>query len=149
MINNPDDFKNIFSENFTILENEEKLIYYKENTPISLVGFTDALETKVNYEILEKENTYFRFILAHEPDEYNKIKDYDFDIMLSGHSHNGQVRVPFIGTIYTPIGSKTYYDNYYKLDNKEIFISNGIGTSGLDFRFGSTPSINIYRLYAY
>ena len=107
------------------------------------------METKVNYEILEKENTYFRFILAHEPDEYNKIKDYDFDIMLSGHSHNGQVRVPFIGTIYTPIGSKTYYDNYYKLDNKEIFISNGIGTSGLDFRFGSTPSINIYRLYAY
>lgn len=148
MINSPDNFKNIFSENFTILENEEKLIYYKETTPISLVGFTDALETKVNYEILEKENTYFRFIIAHEPDEYNKIKDYDFDIMLSGHSHNGQVRLPFIGTIYTPIGSKTYYDNYYKLDNREIFVSNGIGTSGLDFRFGSTPSINLYRLYA-
>lgn len=149
MINNPEDFKNIFSENFTILENEEKLIYYKESTPISLIGFTDALETKVNYEILEKENAYFRFIIAHEPDEYNKIKDYDFDIMLSGHSHNGQVKLPFIGAIYTPIGSKTYYENYYKLDNREIFISNGIGTSGLDFRFGSTPSINLYRLYAY
>lgn len=145
----PEDFKTIFSENFTLLENEEKLLYYKESTPISLVGFTDALETKVNYEILEKENTYFRFILAHEPDEYDKIKNYDFDILLSGHSHNGQVRLPFIGAIYTPTGSKKYYENYYKLDNREIFISNGIGTSGIDARFLSTPSINLYRIYAY
>lgn len=145
----PEDFKTIFSENFTLLENEEKLLYYKESTPISLVGFTDALETKVNYEILEKENTYFRFILAHEPDEYDKIKNYDFDILLSGHSHNGQIRLPFIGAIYTPTGSKKYYENYYKLDNREIFISNGIGTSGIDVRFLSTPSINLYRIYAY
>lgn len=145
----PEDFKTIFSENFTLLENEEKLLYYKESTPISLVGFSDALETKVNYEILEKENTYFRFILAHEPDEYDKIKNYDFDILLSGHSHNGQIRLPFIGAIYTPTGSKKYYENYYKLDNREIFISNGIGTSGIDVRFLSTPSINLYRIYAY
>lgn len=145
----PEDFKTIFSENFTLLENEEKLLYYKESTPISLVGFSDALETKVNYEILEKENTYFRFILAHEPDEYDKIKNYDFDILLSGHSHNGQARLPFIGAIYTPTGSKKYYENYYKLDNREIFISNGIGTSGIDVRFLSTPSINLYRIYAY
>ena len=149
MVNNPEDFKNIFSENFTILENEEKLIYYKETTPISLVGFSDALETKVNYEILEKENNYFRFIMLHEPDEYEKIKEYDFDIMFAGHSHNGQVRLPLIGTIYTPVGSKKYYQEYYKLDNREIFISNGIGTSGLDVRFLSTPSINLYRIYAY
>lgn len=149
MVNNPEGFKNIFSENFTILENEEKLIYFKETTPISLVGFSDALETKVNYDILEKENNYFRFIMLHEPDEYEKIKEYDFDIMFAGHSHNGQVRLPLIGTIYTPVGSKKYYQEYYKLDNREIFISNGIGTSGLDVRFLSTPSINLYRIYAY
>ena len=149
MVNNPEDFKNIFSENFTILENEEKLIYYKETTPISLAGFSDALETKVNYEILEKENNYFRFIMLHEPDEYEKIKEYDFDILFSGHSHNGQVRLPLIGTVYTPVGSKKYYQEYYKLDNREIFISNGIGTSGLDVRFLSSPSINLYRIYAY
>lgn len=149
IIKNPEMFTEIFSDNFTILNDEEKLLYYKDTTPISIIGFQDALEAKVDYEILEKENTYFRIILAHEPDEYNKIKEYDFNILLSGHSHNGQVRLPLIGAIYTPTGSKTYYENYYKLDNKEIFISNGIGTSGLDVRFLSTPSINLYRLYAY
>ena len=75
------------------------------------------------------------------------VKEYDFDILFSGHSHNGQVRLPLIGTVYTPVGSKKYYQEYYKLDNREIFISNGIGTSGLDVRFLSSPSINLYRLY--
>lgn len=144
-----DDFKEIFSENFTLLENEEKLIYYNDTTPISIIGLSDATETKVNYDIFEKENNYFRIVLAHEPDEYNKIKEYNFNILLSGHSHNGQIRFPLIGAIYTPIGSKTYYENYYNLDNREIFISNGIGTSGINLRMGSTPSINLYRLYAY
>ena len=148
-IKNLETFKKIMDDNFTILDNEEKLIYYKENNPISLVGLSDASETKVNYDILKKENKYYRFILTHEPDEYNKIKEYNFNILLSGHSHNGQVRIPFIGAIYTPVGSKTYYDEYYNLDNKEIFISNGIGTSILNIRFNSKPSINLYRLYAY
>lgn len=144
-----DDFKNIFSESFNTLENEEKLLYYKESTPISLVGLTDASETKVDYKVFDTENNYFRIVLAHEPDEYINIKEYSFNVLLSGHSHNGQVRIPFIGAIYTPKGSKTYYEEYYKLDNREIFISNGIGTSGLNLRFNSVPSINLYRLYAY
>lgn len=143
-----DRFKKIMDTNFTILDNEEKLIYYKENNPISLVGLSDSSETKINYDILEKENNYYRFILCHEPDEYKKISNYSFNVMLSGHSHGGQVKIPLIGKIYTPVGAKTYYDNYYKLDNKEIFVSNGIGTTRIDIRFNSEPSINLYRLYA-
>ena len=144
-----EEFEKVLSDNFTILENEEKLLYFNETTPISIIGLTDASETKVNYEVFNKENTLFRIVLAHQPDEYNKIKEYSFNILLSGHSHNGQIRLPFIGALYTPIGSKTFYENYYKLDNREIFISNGIGTSTINLRFGSTPSINLYRLYAY
>jgi len=103
-----DDFNSILSDNFTILNNEEKLIYYKENNPISVTGFVDAKESDPNYELLKNENTYFRFVLIHEPDEFDKIKDYNFNIMLSGHSHNGQVRIPLLGKLYTPIGSKKY-----------------------------------------
>jgi len=142
------DFKTILSDNFTILNNEEKLIYYKENTPISITGFVDSLEDKPIYDILKNDNNYFRFVLIHEPDEFDKIKDYNFNIMLSGHSHNGQIRIPLIGKIYTPKGSKKYYEDYYNLNNKELFISNGIGTSGINLRFMSSPTINLYRIYA-
>lgn len=142
------DFKNILSDNFIILNNEEQLVYYKENTPISIAGFKDSSEGKPNYDLLKNENNYFRFVLIHEPDEFDKIKDYNFNIMLSGHSHNGQVRIPLIGKIYTPKGSKKYYEDYYNMNNKELFVSNGIGTSLLNIRFMSQPSINLYRIYA-
>lgn len=142
------DFNSILSDSFIVLNNEEKLIYHKENTPISITGFEDSSEGKPTYDLLKEENTYFRFVLIHEPDEFDKIKDYNFNIMLSGHSHNGQVRIPLIGKIYTPKGSKKYYDDYYNINNKELFISNGIGTSGINIRFMSQPSINLYRVYA-
>ena len=142
-------FNSIFEDNFIILNNEEKLLYYKEETPISIVGLTDKSETKVDYSILEKENNYYRIILAHEPDEYENIKEYTFNLLLSGHSHNGQIKLPFIGAIYTPVGAKKYYDDHYILDNREIFVSSGIGTSTIDFRLNSKPSINLYRLYAH
>lgn len=147
-IKNLKDFESILKENFTILNNEEKLIYYKENIPLSITGFVDSSEADPNYELLTHDNNNYRFVLIHEPDEFDKIKDYKFNIMLSGHSHNGQIRLPLIGKIYTPHGSKKYYEKYYKINNKELFISNGIGTSTIDYRFMSTPSINLYRLYA-
>ena len=142
-------FNNIFSDNFIVLNNEEKLLYYKDNTPISIIGLTDMSETKVDYSPFENESNYYRIVLAHEPDEYDKIKDYKFNILLSGHSHNGQIRIPLLGAVYTPTGAKKYYDNYYNLEGHEIYISNGIGTSLIDLRLNNTPSINLYRLYAH
>ena len=142
-----DEYKKILDGNFTLIDNEEKLIYYKDATPISLVGIKDTLESTPDYNILNKEHNYFRIVLVHEPDAYDNIKNNNINLMLSGHSHNGQVRIPFIGAIYTPVGSKKYYENYYKLNNTELYISNGIGTSGINIRFMSQPSINLYRLY--
>ena len=76
-----------------------------------------------------------------------KIKDKNIDLFLAGHSLNGQVRLPFIGSIYTPTGAKKYYDSKYKIDNTEIYISNGLGTSKIPYRLNNRPSINLYRFY--
>lgn len=142
------DYKKIMDNNFTILDNQEKILYYKNNEAISLIGLADSLESKVDYNIFNRETNYYTFVLCHEPDEFDNIKHSNFNILLSGHSHNGQIRIPFIGAIYTPVGSKTYYDEHYELENKQIFVSNGIGTSEINFRFLSRPSINLYRLYS-
>jgi len=142
------DYKKILDNNFTLLDNQEKILYFKNNEAISIIGLADSLESKINYEVFNKENNNYTFVLVHEPDEFEKINKYNFNVLVSGHSHNGQIRLPFIGAIYTPIGSKTYFEEYYKIDNKEIFVSNGIGTTTLNLRFMSKPSINLYRLYS-
>ena len=131
------------------INNLNKLIYYKGDTPIMLIGLDDSingnqsLDMAFNYE----ENNYYKILIAHEPDTYEKIKDKNIDLFLTGHSLNGQVRLPFIGSIYTPTGAKKYYDSKYKIDNTEIYISNGLGTSKIPYRLNNRPSINLYRFY--
>ena len=131
------------------INNLNKLIYYKGDTPIMLIGLDDSINGNQNLDMAfnYEENNYYKILIAHEPDTYEKIKDKNIDLFLAGHSLNGQVRLPFIGSIYTPTGAKKYYDSKYKIDNTEIYISNGLGTSKIPYRLNNRPSINLYRFY--
>lgn len=137
----------IENTDFVFLKNSSDLIYYNGNTPIYLVGLDDNLESNIDLSIINNEQNYYSILLSHEPDVYDKVKDYNFDLMLAGHSHNGQIRLPLLGAIYKVNGAKKYYDEHYKLNNTELFISGGLGTSKYKFRFLTKPSINFYRLY--
>lgn len=131
------------------LNNLNKLIYYKGDTPIMLIGLDDSINGNQNIEMAfnYEDNNYYKILLTHEPDSYEKIKDKNLDLILAGHSLNGQIRLPFIGSIYTPNGAKKYYDAKYKIDKTEIYISSGLGTSKIPYRLNNRPSINLYRFY--
>lgn len=135
--------------NIKILNNTNDIIYYNNGiVPIRIVGLSDSLTSTQDLDsafYYEDDNLY-TIVLTHEPDDYDKITK-NIDLFLAGHSHNGQIRLPFIGAIYTPVGAKKYYDNKYEIDDTTIFISSGIGTSKIKFRFLNKPSINFYRLY--
>lgn len=149
-------YENIMTESgFKILDNESDLIYYKANTPIIISGFSSSIKSIPDYENIfvdlnlteEELSSYYKILLVHEPDQLLDLKDKGFDLVLSGHSHNGQIRVPFIGTVIKTEGAKTYYDSYYKVDDTDLYISGGVGCSTLNLRFMDKPSFNFYRLY--
>ncbi len=150
-INGEDDYANnnfktiISTSNFIFLDNSSELIYYESNTPIVISG----VDTKnPDYEkISNNDNSLYKILLIHTPDEIKNIKKNNFDLILAGHSHGGQIRIPFIGAIYNYDGAKIYNESYYKLDKTDLFISSGIGTSNYPYRFLNKPSINLYRLY--
>lgn len=138
--------------NFINLNNDYDLIYNNNNSSILIAGINTNDEinesTKKINEFLDntEDNIIYKILLLHEPD---KILDFDYnkyDLILAGHSHNGQIRLPFIGAIYTPEGAKKYYDEYYELNNTKLYISSGIGTSTLKLRLFNRPSFNFYRL---
>ncbi len=141
--------KVIDNTSFIDFNNKNDLIYYEDNIPIRLVGLDDYLEFNLNIEeAFNYENDdIYTILFAHEPDLIDKLLDKNIDLMLSGHSHNGQIRLPFIGKIYTPDGSKKYYDEFYKINNTNLYISGGLGTSKIPFRLLVKPSFNFYRLY--
>ncbi len=136
---------------FTDLNDTYKLLYNNSNEPILLVGVSSNYKKdhiketieNINKEINVKYN--YSILLVHEPDYINEIDYSKYNLILAGHNHGGQIRLPFIGGIIYD-KNKLYKDSYYKLNKTKLFISNGIGTSKYKFRFLNKPSINLYRL---
>lgn len=140
---------------FTNLNNTYEYIYKEGYEPLLLSGLNTRQEetsviTRYNTLQVKIENSnidsIYNILLLHEPDLIDNINIEDYQLILAGHSHNGQIRLPFIGAIIKPDGAKKYYDEYYELGNTKLYISSGLGTSGLDFRLFNRPSINFYRL---
>ena len=146
-----DEYKNIiYDGGFSLLKNSYDIVYNKDNNPILIYGVDDVLYGSPTIKDLNKkelEDISYKIILVHEPDYIDKIiNQYDVNLILSGHSHNGQVKLFGFKPFWTPEGSKKYFSPYYEMNDTKIYISNGIGTSLVDFRFGSIPSINFFRL---
>lgn len=138
-------FNEVFTNStFEILNNNIKNIY-KNSSHIQLIAIDDNYQ--VYNEIQKQEDNTFKIVITHMPDNTDKIIETLIpDIILAGHSHNGQVRLPFIGPIMKKIGSKKYIDAYYEIDNTKLFISGGIGNTKYNMRLLNHPSINFFRL---
>lgn len=132
---------------FKVLKNESELLYFNDVKPIMIVGIDSLLRGKPDYQILEEENEYYKIVLLHEPDIFKNIKNYNIDLVLAGHSHGGQIRLPFVGSIYNVEGAKTYNEAYYRINDIDLYVSSGIGTSVIPFRLFNKPSINLYRFF--
>jgi len=151
-INRLSDIKEIYeNSNFKLLENSYDIIYNSNNEEIFIGGLANVTYNQDNIEetlnILDTKNIDYQIIITHEPDISDQVvSSSDVSLILAGHSHNGQVRLPFIGAIYTPPLSRNYFDEYYKLNNTDLYISSGIGVSKVNYRLWNRPSINFYRI---
>ena len=146
-------FKEIYSSSeFILLKNEYDIIYGNNNDKLFIGGvdtysYDKADISKVMEYFNDNEDINYKIILCHEPDYIDEIvKDYNVDLVLSGHSHNGQINIPYIKKFFLPKGSRKYYDNYYKVQDTDLYISSGIGLSRLNLRMFNKPSINFYRI---
>lgn len=135
------------NSNFKCLDETYDVIYSKDNKSLFIGGV--SVDKSLNNNTIETLNLNeydYKLFALHYPDKVDEILKYNFDLILSGHSHNGQVRLPVIGKIITPNNAKKYYEPYYQLDNTQLYISGGIGNSVLNLRFFNKPSFNLYRL---
>ena len=81
----------------------------------------------------------------HEPDKVVDLQN-KYDLILAGHSLNGQINIPLIKQLLLQKGSKKYYKNHYLINNTDMYISSGIGTTKFKYRLFNKPSVNLYRL---
>lgn len=153
-IDETETIKNIYIQsNFTLLENNYSIIHNEKNDKLFIAGINSFQENKsdltpiTDYLSTNVENNY-KIILIHEPDYIPTILENipDTSLILAAHSINGSINIPFIKQLLLPNGSKKYYKPYYKIDQTDIYITNGIGVNEINFRLFNTPSINFYRI---
>ena len=131
---------------FNLLENNYDIIYSKSNQKLYIGGISTGEFNKTTLDKLSIEENIYKILLLHEPDFIDEATTLNTNLALAGHSHNGQINIPYIKKLFLPVNAKKYYDEYYKVNNTDLYISSGIGVSRYNFRLFNRPSINFFRL---
>lgn len=90
----------------------------------------------------------YTILLSHRPELYEVYTESKVDLVLSGHAHGGQFRLPFVGGLVAPNqGLFPKYDaGLYTEGNTNMIVSRGIGNSILPFRFNNRPELILIEL---
>ena len=90
----------------------------------------------------------YTILLSHRPELYEVYTESKVDLVLSGHAHGGQFRLPFVGGLVAP--NQGFFPKYdsglYSEDNTNMIVSRGIGNSILPFRFNNRPEVILIEL---
>lgn len=91
-------------------------------------------------------------LMCHAPDFADDLLSHpagsSIGLMLSGHTHGGQVRIPFVGALQLPPGGRKYVQGLFRLGSMQLYVNRGIGTVGVPFRFQCPPEISAFTLRA-
>jgi len=91
-------------------------------------------------------------LLCHAPDYAIRVRSHiagqAVDLMLSGHTHGGQIRLPLIGALVLPPMGERFVEGWFQLGRMGLYVNRGIGTIGVPFRLDCPPEITVFTLRA-
>lgn len=136
---------------FKILQNESTFITSSTNETIYLLGIDDAMlgRPDLNAAISNIPEESYKILLSHAPDLADYAMNYKIQLQLSGHSHGGQIRLPFIGALVKAPFAEKYDEGFYTIGEEEpltLYVNRGLGTTRLPFRFLSVPELSVFTL---
>lgn len=89
-------------------------------------------------------------LMCHAPDFVDTIvrdsRGAFVDLVLSGHTHGGQIRLPFVGPIVLPPLGQKYVEGLFRFGKTQLYVNRGLGTVGLPFRFNCRPELTLLTL---
>ncbi|MBE5103709.1 metallophosphoesterase [Bacillus thuringiensis] len=137
---------------FSVLVNEVQKIKVENSKYITISGLDDFLlgKPQIDSTLKELRQQDFNMLLVHEPDVVDKVARYPVDFQMSGHSHGGQVQLPFVGPLITTKLAREYVEGMYELEGKDkplhLYVNRGIGTTRKPVRFWSVPELSVFIL---
>ena len=97
---------------------------------------------------LSSEGASFTILLSHRPELFDTYAAHEMDLVLTGHAHGGQFRLPLIGGLIAPNQGlfPKYDDGLYSEGNTNMIVSRGLGNSVIPFRFNNRPEVVLIEL---
>ena len=150
----PDEVRGALHDNdIPVMENDAVLVRRDDGPAFWLIGLGDQLAHRVGHRrfrgVDDLPGTLLRIpdddtpvvLLAHEPDIFVDVPSR-VSLTLSGHTHGGQVAVPYVGRPVVPsaYGERLAYGHIVE-DDRHLIVSGGLGCSMLPVRFGVPPEI--------
>ena len=108
--------------------------------------FLGSAEQNTNCLDIETPPDTRRILLTHYPVFVDKLGDETFDLILAGHSHGGQIRIPFWGALVKPYGVGKYDLGLYQTKAGPLYVNSGIGTWYMPVRFNCRPEITVIEV---
>ncbi len=121
---------------------------YKNKERILIGGAGDYWEDdlKIDPCFSSSDKGDCRILLAHNPDSIDTVFETPLSLVLSGHTHGGQVSIPFYGPPVLPVNNKRYSSGLIETKKGHLFISRGIGWAIYPVRFNCYPEIAVLEL---
>lgn len=95
------------------------------------------------------ESSHFNLLMLHQADAIQPYLKYPIDLVMSGHTHGGQIKLPLLGAPILPEMGKRYLQGWYRFEENprlELYVNRGFGMTMLPFRFLSRPEITVIDL---
>lgn len=122
----------------------------KEGQSFAMIGLDDShLRDETIFKIRELISDEWVLLLTHDPQNLEHYAEADIDLVLSGHAHGGQIRLPFVGGMIAPDQGifPTYTAGIHRLGKTRMIISRGLGNSIIPIRLGNRPEVVCVELH--
>lgn len=138
----------LVAHGWTYLSNEVATLRFGEHD-VEVVGLDDAHIGRARPEVATpRASEGFRLAVAHSPDSIHDLIAKGFDLILSGHTHGGQVRLPGYGALVTNCDiPRAWARGLHRSQRSWIHVSAGLGTSMYaPYRFACRPEVSVLTL---
>lgn len=123
---------------------DEAVRIEKGDSSFLLVGLDDQhLSDETLKNLLQEQKNELSIVLAHEPQYLQNYANAEADLVLTGHAHGGQIRLPFVGGIVAPDQGflPEYTSGQYNSADTEMIVSRGLGNSIIPVRLFNYPEV--------
>lgn len=133
----------------TVLQNQSAE-HTIAGTRLQVVGLADfwtrEFDSRKAFDGLVREADCLRVVLSHNPDTKAILQYYSWELLLSGHTHGGQVVIPLVGPPILPVNDTAYYQGLHTWQGRRLYITRGVGGVFGGIRFYCRPEVTILDL---